>query len=181
MDNDFNYIWYCSANFAILWRTFVTAILANMQYQTCLSKYLLLLLLLLLSHLQAKSLPLLAEFKTWLIKSKEQVISHNDLSAAIQYCLNQWEKLQRYTLDGHLSNDNNRAERGIKPFVLGRRAWMFTQTANGAKASAVLYSIVETAKANGLTPYNYITYLLEQFSQPEQDLERLLTWNVNLD
>ncbi|MFT6910428.1 MAG: transposase, partial [Oleiphilaceae bacterium] len=52
---------------------------------------------------QEKSLPLLAEFKTWLIKSKEQVISQNDLSAAIQYCLNQWEKLQRYTLDGHLS------------------------------------------------------------------------------
>jgi len=129
---------------------------------------------------QEKSLPLLAEFKTWLIKSKEQVISQNDLSAAIQYCLNQWEKLQRYTLDGRLSIDNNRAERGIKPFVMGRKAWMFSQTANGAKASAVLYSIVEMAKANGLTPYNYITYLLEQFSQPEQDLERLLPWNVNL-
>jgi transposase len=65
-------------------------------------------------------------------------------------------------------------------FVMGRKAWMFSQTANGAKASAVLYSIVETAKANGLTPYNYITYLLEQFSQPEQDLERLMPWNVNL-
>jgi transposase len=129
---------------------------------------------------QEKSLPLLAEFKTWLIKSKEQVISQNDLSAAIQYCLNQWDKLQRYTLDGHLSIDNNRAERGIKPFVMGRKAWMFSQTANGAKASAVLYSIVETAKANGLAPYNFITYLLEQFSQPEQDLERLLSWNVNL-
>jgi transposase len=129
---------------------------------------------------QEKSLPLLAEFKTWLIKSKAQVISQNDLSAAIQYCLNQWEKLQRYTLDGHLSIDNNRAERAIKPFVMGRKAWMFSQTANGAKASAVLYSIVETAKANGLTPYNYITYLLEQFSQPEQDLERLMPWNVNL-
>ena len=50
----------------------------------------------------------------------------------------------------------------------------------GAKASAVLYSVVETAKANGLTPYNYITYLLEQFSQSEQDVERLLPWNVNL-
>ncbi|WP_415228000.1 transposase domain-containing protein [Psychromonas sp.] len=57
---------------------------------------------------------------------------------------------------------------------------MFSQTANGAKASAVLYSIVETAKANGLSPYNYITVLLEQFSHPEQDLERLLLWHVNL-
>jgi hypothetical protein len=94
--------------------------------------------------------------------------------------LNQWEKLQCYTLDGHLSIDNNRAERGIKPFVIVRNAWIFSQTANGAKASAVLYSIVETAKANGLKPYNYIIYLLGQFSQPEQDLERLMPWNVNL-
>jgi transposase len=63
---------------------------------------------------------------------------------------------------------------------MGRKAWMFSQTAKGAKASAVLYSIVETAKTNGLRPYNCITYLLEQFSQPEQDLVRLLPWNVNL-
>jgi transposase len=57
---------------------------------------------------------------------------------------------------------------------MGRKAWMFSQTAKGAKASAVLYSVVETAKANGLTPHNYITYLLKQFSQSEQDVERLL-------
>jgi transposase len=57
---------------------------------------------------------------------------------------------------------------------------MFSQTANGTKASAVLYLVVKTAKANGLTPYNYITYLLEQFSQPEQDLERLMPWDFNL-
>ncbi|MEP7702914.1 IS66 family transposase [Paraglaciecola sp. 25GB23A] len=129
---------------------------------------------------QEESLPLLAQFKTWLIKSEQQVITKNDLSDAIQYCLNQWEKLVRYTLDGRLSIDNNRAERAIKPFVLGRKAWMFSQTAKGAQSSAVLYSIVESAKANGLTPYDYITHLLEQFSQPEPDIEKLLPWNVNL-
>lgn len=129
---------------------------------------------------QEESLPLLAQFKTWLIKSEQQVITNNDLSDAIQYCLNQWEKLVRYTLDGRLSIDNNRAERAIKPFVLGRKAWMFSQTAKGAQSSAVLYSIVESAKANGLTPYDYITHLLEQFSQPEPDIEKLLPWNVNL-
>jgi transposase len=67
---------------------------------------------------QEKSLPLLAECKAWLIKSEQQVIGQNDLSTAITYCLNQWEKLQRYTLDGQLSIDNNRAERAIKPFVI---------------------------------------------------------------
>ena len=58
---------------------------------------------------------------------------------------------------------------------------MFSQTAKGAQSSAVLYSIVESAKANGLTPYDYITHLLEQLSQPEPDIEQLLPWNVNLD
>ena len=130
---------------------------------------------------QEKSLPLLAQFNTWLNKSQQHVINQNDLSAAIQYCLNQWEKLQRYTLDGQLSIDNNRAERAIKPFVIGRKAWLFSQTAKGAQSSAVLYSIVESAKANRLTPYDYITHLLEQFSQPEPDIEKLLPWNVNLD
>ena len=71
-------------------------------------------------------------------------------------------------------------ERGITPFVMSKKAWMFSKTANGAKTSAVLYPIVETAKVNGLKPYNYITYLLEKFSQPEQDIERLMPWNVNL-
>lgn len=130
---------------------------------------------------QEESLPLLAQFKIWLIKSEQQVITKNDLSDAIQYCLNQWEKLVRYTLDGRLSIDNNRAERAIKPFVVGRKAWMFSQTAKGAQSSAVLYSIVESAKANGLTPYDYISHLLEQFSLPEPDVEQLLPWNVNLD
>ena len=89
---------------------------------------------------QVKNLLLLSQFITWLIKSEQQVIGQNDLTV-IQYCLNQWEKLQRYTLDGRLSIDNNRAERAIKPFVIGRRAWMFSQTVKGAKASAVLYSV----------------------------------------
>lgn len=130
---------------------------------------------------QEKSLPLLAQFKTWLIKSEQQVIAKNDLSDAIQYCLNQWEKLQRYTLDGRLSIDNNRSERAIKSFVTGRKSWLFSQTANGAQSSAVLFSMVESAKANGLTPYDYIKYLLELFSLPEPDVEQLLPWNVNLD
>ena len=110
---------------------------------------------------QQKALPLLAQFKTWLDKSANQVLPKTKLGEAIQYCLNQWEKLQRYTLDGRLSIDNNRAERAIKPFVLGRKAWLFSQTARGANTSAILYSIVETAKANGLTPADYLTYVLE--------------------
>jgi hypothetical protein len=62
-----------------------------------------------------------------------------------------------------------------------RKVWLFSQTAKGAKASAILYSIVESAKANGLVPYDYITYLLEAFTHPEPNIEQLLPWNVKLD
>ncbi|MFT5815234.1 MAG: transposase [Psychroserpens sp.] len=80
------------------------------------------------------------------------------------YCQNQWDKLNRYIEDGDLNIDNNRAERAVKPFVIGRKNWIFSNTANGAKASAMLYSIIETAKANGLTPFDYIAHRLEKLS-----------------
>lgn len=83
-------------------------------------------------------------------------------------------------LDGRLNIYNNRAERAIKPFVIGRKAWLFSQTANDAHASAVLYSIIETAKANRLIPFNYVTHSLTQLSQPDPDIEKLLPWNVVL-
>ncbi len=128
---------------------------------------------------QEKSLPLLKQFEQWLIKSEQQVLPKTKLGEAITYCLNQWEKLTVYRKDGRLSIDNNRAERAIKTFVIGRKNWLFSQTAKGAKASAVLYSIIETAKANGLTPFDYLNHLLEHISQPDYDIENLLPWNTN--
>ena len=76
--------------------------------------------------------------------------------------------------------DNNRAERAIKPFVIGRKNWLFSNTANGAQASAILYSLIETAKANGLTPFDYLNHLLEELPTKSQDIEQLLPWNVDL-
>ena len=125
---------------------------------------------------QEKSLPLLNQLKTWLTKSPQQVLPKTKLGEAIQYCLNQWHKLMRYTLDGHLAIDNNRAERAIKPFVIGRKNWLFSQTSTGANASAILYSIIETAKANDLNVFEYVTDCLEQLSMPDTDIERLLPW-----
>ena len=80
----------------------------------------------------------------------------------------------------HMQIDNNRAERAIKPFVIGRKNWLFSNTANGAQASAILYSLIETAKANGLTPFDYLNHLLEELPTKSQDIERLLPWTVNL-
>jgi transposase len=125
---------------------------------------------------QEKSLPLLNQLETWLTKSAQQVLPKTKLGEAIQYCLNQWHKLIRYTLDGHLAIDNNRAERAIKPFVIGRKNWLFSQTATGANASAILYSIIETAKANDLNVFEYVMDCLEQLSRPDTDIEQLLPW-----
>jgi hypothetical protein len=94
--------------------------------------------------------------------------------------LRQWPKLIRNIDDGNLSIDNNRAERAIKPFVIGRKNWIFSNTRNGAQASAVLYSLVETAKANGLTPFDYIKHLLDELPKQPDSIDHLLPWNVEL-
>ena len=129
---------------------------------------------------QNQSLPLLEQFKTWLDKSALQVPPKSAVGKAIAYSLRQWPKLIRYTENGYLSIDNNRAERAVKPFVIGRKNWLFSNAATGAQASAMMYSLVETAKANGLTPFDYLRYLLEQLPTNPEDIDYLLPWNVVL-
>ena len=127
-----------------------------------------------------KAKPLLDQFKSWLDKSALQVPPKSAVGKAIAYSLGQWSKLERYIENGNLQIDNNRAERAIKPFVIGRKNWLFANTANGAQASAMLYSLIETAKANGLTPFDYLHHLLEDLPKKSQDIEQLLPWNVDL-
>ena len=107
----------------------------------------------------------------------QQVLASNPLGKAIKYTLGQWPKLIRYIDDGHLSIDNNRAERAIKPLVIGRKNWLFSNTPNGADASAMLYSIVETAKANGLILYDYMVKCMKELAKAEPDIDALLPWN----
>ena len=128
---------------------------------------------------QEKAKPLLEKFYQWLAKAN--VVTKSVLGKAIGYCQNQWHKLIRYIEDGNLTIDNNRAERAVKPFVIGRKNWLFSNTANGAKASAMLYSIIETAKANGLIPFDYIAHCLEQLSREPSDIDSLLPWNMKLN
>jgi hypothetical protein len=129
---------------------------------------------------QQQSLPLLEQLKDWLDKSALQVPPKSAIGKAIAYSLRQWPKLIRYVEDGRLSIDNNRAERVIKPFVIGRKNWMFVNTRNGAHASAILYSLVETAKANGLTPFDYIQHLLNELPWQPGNIDYLLPWYFKL-
>ena len=131
---------------------------------------------------QERAKPLMTDYKDWLDKSINQVPPKSTLGKAIAYSLNQWPKLVRYLDDGRLNIDNNRAERAIKPFVIGRKNWLFSNTVKGANASAVLYSFVETAKANGLIPFDYLTKIFNELPKldDEAELDHLLPWNVML-
>jgi len=97
---------------------------------------------------------------------------------AVHYTLSQRGYLENVYLDGRLELSNNRAERSLKPFVQGRKQWLFSNTPNGAEASSIFYSIIETAKENNLHPFNYIKYLLEVLPAAKTgDLESLLPWS----
>lgn len=133
---------------------------------------------------EEQSRPVLDAFSAWLQEQQTQVVPKSALGKAITYCLNQWSKLVRFLEDGNLELDNNRAERSIKPFVIGRKAWLFSNTPRGARASAITYSLVETAKENGLNPYLYLTHLFEQLPNISTDdpdaVATLLPWSEQL-
>lgn len=126
-----------------------------------------------------RSLPLLTQLKNWVEKTQPQVTTQNALGKAIGYLASNWSKLERYVEHGYLPIDNNAAERAIRPFVIGRKNWLFSDTPKGATASAQLYSLVETAKANGQEPYAWLRHALEHLPQASsvEDYEALLPWN----
>ncbi len=132
---------------------------------------------------QEQSLPILMGFKQWLEKSEAQGLPKSKMGTAIGYCLNQWPKLMRYLDDGDLAIDNNIAERDIRPFTTGRKNWMFSNTPRGANSSAILYSIVLTARANNLNPYRYLQALFERLPNldADDDLSGMMPWNIVLD
>jgi len=127
-----------------------------------------------------RSKPLLDEFKLWLDEHALTVLPKFPLGKAIGYCLGQWNKLNNFLSDGRLEIDNNRAERTIKPLVIGRKNWLFANTPAGAQSSAVLYSIIETAKENELNPFTYLIELFEQLPNIDvtnaDSIGRLLPW-----
>ena len=102
------------------------------------------------------------------------------LGKALNYLAGQWPKLNRYVEDETWPIDNNPCENAIRPFVVGRRAWLFADTTGGAKASANLYSLVETCKANGVDAYRYLTELFKAlpYARSADDYEALLPWKL---
>lgn len=128
---------------------------------------------------QQHSLPVLGQLKGWLDKTQPQVTAQNALGKALNYLASNWSRLERYVETGYLPIDNNRAENAIRPFVIGRKNWLFSDSPRGATASAQLYSLVETAKANEQEPYAWLRHVLERLPQARsvEDYEALLPWN----
>jgi transposase len=124
---------------------------------------------------KAQVLPILTDFKKWLDKKALQVPPSTLLGKAVQYALGEWEKLLKYLDSPYLTPDTNLVENAIRPFVLGRKNWMFSGSPRGAYASATLFSLIETAKANRLEPYRYLRYIFTKlpFAATQDDYRSL--------
>jgi len=130
-------------------------------------------------QLQAK--PIVDKLKNWLDKTLQHTPPKTALGKAVYYLHEQWERLIRYLDDGNYPIDNNRIENSIRPFAIGRKNWMFSNSQAGAKASANLYSLVETAKANGLNPHDYLRWVFTQLPNAATvgEVEQLLPWEYH--
>ena len=135
------------------------------------------------AHRQAQAKTVLEELREWLDQSLPQVPPKSAIGKALNYLHNEWPKLIRYLEDGRLPIDNNLTENAIRPFVVGRKNWLFSDSVRGVKASANLYSLIETAKANGIEPYRYLRHLFAALPKAEtvDDIDTLLPGNVDRD
>jgi transposase len=123
-----------------------------------------------------RSLPILDEFRKWLDDHLGKVPPQSQLGKALNYAHNEWVYLNRYLDDGRISIDNNMVENAIRPFAVGRKNWLFSDSVAGAKSSAAIYSVMISAKQNGHNEYAYFRYLLEKLPLAEkvEDFEALL-------
>lgn len=119
------------------------------------------------------------EFFDFCEKQSSNCLPRSVLGKAISYALNQKETLMRFLSDPRVELTNNAVERAVKPFVIGRKNWLFCNTPSGADSSAVIYSLIESAKANGLDPYAYLEYVFEML-RVGCEVSRLLPWNVKI-
>jgi len=132
---------------------------------------------------QTLSVPVLDDLKQWLEKTVHRVPKNSLTHKAMMYTLNQWAYLIGYCEDGRLNISNALAENAIRPFAIGRKAWLFADTPRGARASATCYSLIETARINGLDPHSYLRHVLAHIGEADtvEKLEALLPWNVKTD
>jgi transposase len=129
-----------------------------------------------------RALPLLDELKAFLDTSLARISGKSSLAQAIRYALPRWQALIRFTTDGRLEMSNNAAERAIRPLVLGRKNYLFAGSDTGGQRAAVVYTIIETAKMNGLDPEAYLADIIARIADhPASRIDELLPWNWQLN
>ena len=126
------------------------------------------------------SQPVLTDFHKWLNKRANEVLPSCLLGKAVGYTLKQWHKLITYLESPYLTPDNNASENAIRPFVLGRKNWLFNKSPNGADSSCGMYTLIETAKLNGVEPLKYLRELFAKAPRAvsTEDWEKLMPWNI---
>lgn len=129
---------------------------------------------------QKESKPVLIKIKNKLEEWKKKGTPRSKTGEAVNYFLNHYEQLSRYITDGRLPIDNNVAENAIRPFAIGRKNWLFNDNVKGAEASAIIYSIIRTAVANGLDPYWYLRFLLDNLTslKTKEDFNAFIPQNL---
>ena len=135
------------------------------------------------AHRLEHATPIITEMRDWLDQALPQVPPKNATGKALYYLNAQWDKLTRYLDDGRLEIDNNLCENAVRPFVIGRKNWLFSDSVAGVKASANLYSLIETTKAHGLEPYAYLREVFAKLplANTVDDIEGLLPDNIKLE
>ena len=133
------------------------------------------------AHRRALIGPFLSEFKLWAQQTQAEVLPSGKTGEAFAYLLGQWAKLERFLDHAWLTPDNNQAENAIRPFVVGRKNWLFSGTDTGAEASCRVFSLIETAKRNGMEPYAYLLAVLSRLPATRNSgaWDRLLPWNIH--
>ena len=132
-----------------------------------------------LAERQARAVPLLTAFKAWLEGERQRLSLKSTLGKALQYSLSRWDALARYASDGRLAIDNNVAERGLRTIAVTRKNFLFLGSDEGGRRAAHIYTIVESARLNGLNPQAYLADVIDRMAKgwPRSRLAELLPWN----
>ncbi len=132
---------------------------------------------------EQKAKPVLDEFRAWLDTKAASIPPTGAMGEAVHYTLKIWDDLIVYLKDGRIPIDNNMVENSIRPFVIGRKNWLFSGSPSGAHASAAIYSLIETLKANNIEPYWGLRYIFNHLPAAEtsEDYEKLMPWNLDGD
>lgn len=150
----------------------IAKIEAEIKDKSCIEKY----------DIRLKRIkPLFDSLQNYLISAQPTIPPKSLLGKAVSYTLNQWPKLINHLKDGRLENNNNRSERAIKPFVIGRKGWLFANSVEGAHAAAAIFSLIETCKYHGVEPYSYFRHVLNELPKCTTltELEALLPYNID--